>query len=146
MDMRSVQVPRGCYFRWGAAQGVVREAFTEDLNKDLRGRWSLPRGQLGKVFQTQGTAGAMAQDGCLTRMFEKQPEGTSGQSRWSRQSGERRSERQWRGSVKVLPATIGISAFTEGEGPHQRVLSRRVKWSGLCFNRITVAAVENRLS
>ena len=98
------------------------------------------------MFQAQGTAGATAQDGRLPKMFEKQPEGLSGQSRLSRQSGEKGSERQWRGSVKVLRATIRMLAFTEGETTHQRLLRRGAVWSGLCFNTIAVAAVENRLS
>lgn len=103
--------------------------------------WKAAGGLPGK-----GSGGALAHDGGLPTMFEKQPEGSSGQNRLRRQSGEGRSERQWRGSVKVWRATIRMLAFAEGEGTHQRVLSRVVMWSGLCFNRITVAAVENRIS
>lgn len=79
-------------------------------------------------------------------MFEKQPEGSSGWSRMRWQSGEKRSERQRWVSVKVLRATIKMLAFTEGERTHRRALSRGAVWSGLCFNRITRAAVENKLS
>lgn len=48
--------------------------------------------------------------------------------------------------VKVLQTTIRILAFIEWHWSHWQVLSREATWSGSCFNRITLATVENRLS